>query len=113
MILGGVMMYEIYVNSHNIWVAMVPGIPVLIVGFVLGSFGFYAALIKYATEEAVKEREAGHAINPWGNNQAQDYQAIFSEFGIEPISAVIAGPSDRMTARSMTLISSRTLPGHT
>jgi tryptophanyl-tRNA synthetase len=37
----------------------------------------------------VKGEEAGQAVNPWGNNQAQDYQAIFSEFGIEPISTVI------------------------
>ena len=33
--------------------------------------------------------EAGKAVNPWGNGQAQDYQAIFAEFGIEPISTAI------------------------
>ena len=33
--------------------------------------------------------EAGKAVNPWGNGQAQDYQAIFAEFGIEPISTVV------------------------
>jgi tryptophanyl-tRNA synthetase len=37
----------------------------------------------------VKGAEAGQAVNPWGNNQGQDYQAIFSEFGIEPISTVV------------------------
>ena len=58
-VLGGVMMYEIYMNSHNIWVAIVPGIPMLILGFVLGSFGFYAALIKYTTEEAISEMRGG------------------------------------------------------
>jgi len=38
----------------------------------------------------VKDGGSGQAINPWGNNQAQDYQAIFSEFGIEPISTVLS-----------------------
>jgi tryptophanyl-tRNA synthetase len=33
----------------------------------------------------------GKAVNPWGNNQGQDYQAIFSEFGIDPISTVVDG----------------------
>jgi len=32
---------------------------------------------------------AGNVVNPWGNNQAQDYQAVFSEFGIDPISMVL------------------------
>jgi tryptophanyl-tRNA synthetase len=31
----------------------------------------------------------GRAINPWGNGQGLDYQAIFAEFGIEPISTVV------------------------
>jgi tryptophanyl-tRNA synthetase len=31
----------------------------------------------------------GRSVNPWGNSQAQDYQAIFSEFGIDPISTVV------------------------
>ena len=31
----------------------------------------------------------GKAVNPWGNSQRPDYQAIFSEFGIDPISTVL------------------------
>jgi tryptophanyl-tRNA synthetase len=37
----------------------------------------------------VKGAEPGPAVNPWGNNQAENYQALFSEFGIEPISTVV------------------------
>jgi len=37
----------------------------------------------------VRGEESRGTINPWGNNQAQDYQSIFSEFGIDPISTVL------------------------
>ena len=37
----------------------------------------------------MREGEPGRAVNPWGNSQAPDYQAIFSEFGIDPISTVL------------------------
>jgi tryptophanyl-tRNA synthetase len=38
----------------------------------------------------VKGDESRGTVNPWGNNQAQDYQSIFAEFGIEPISTVLS-----------------------
>ena len=38
----------------------------------------------------MKDEEGGQtAVNPWGNGQAQDYQAVFAEFGIDPISPVV------------------------
>ena len=37
----------------------------------------------------MRGEESRGAINPWGNNQAQDYRSIFSEFGIDPISTVV------------------------
>ncbi|HXW99018.1 MAG TPA: tryptophan--tRNA ligase, partial [Methanomicrobiales archaeon] len=37
----------------------------------------------------MRNGEEGPAVNPWGNNQAQDYQAVFSEFGIDPIATVV------------------------
>ncbi|HUK39305.1 MAG TPA: tryptophan--tRNA ligase, partial [Methanomicrobiales archaeon] len=38
----------------------------------------------------MKDEERGQtAVNPWGNGQAQDYQAVFAEFGIDPISPVV------------------------
>jgi len=61
-VLGGVMAYGIYMSTHNIWLAVLPAIPVLVIGFVLGSFGFYAALIKYTTEEAINEMRRGGAV---------------------------------------------------
>jgi len=52
-IAGGLTVYEMYKN--NIWVAVALGIPIMVVGLVISSIGFYAALIKFITEEAVKE----------------------------------------------------------
>ncbi len=37
----------------------------------------------------MKEGGDTPGINPWGTIQAEDYEALFSEFGIEPISTVI------------------------
>ena len=37
----------------------------------------------------MRGEESQGTINPWGNNQAQDYQSIFSEFGIDPISTAL------------------------
>jgi len=64
MIVGGVTIYEIYRSTNNVWAAVVPGIPIMIIGFALGSLGFYAALVKFITEESSKEIHGGTAPIP-------------------------------------------------